>query len=44
MYGEKGAGVADKLGLNDEIDIIQGTLGKAFGTIRRLYFFNKSYL
>ena len=33
MYGETGAGVADKLGLNNEIDIIQGTLGKAFGTI-----------
>ncbi len=33
MYGKTGAGVADKLGLNNEIDIIQGTLGKAFGTI-----------
>jgi 5-aminolevulinate synthase len=33
IYGKTGAGVADKLGLNDEIDIIQGTLGKAFGTI-----------
>ena len=33
MYGETGAGVAEKLGLNNEIDIIQGTLGKAFGTI-----------
>jgi len=33
MYGETGAGVADMLGLNNEIDIIQGTLGKAFGTI-----------
>ena len=33
IYGKTGAGVADKLGLNNEIDIIQGTLGKAFGTI-----------
>ena len=33
MYGKTGAGVAEKLGLNKEIDIIQGTLGKAFGTI-----------
>ena len=33
MYGNTGAGVADKLGLSNEIDIIQGTLGKAFGTI-----------
>ena len=44
MYGETGAGVADKLGLNNEIDIIQGTLGKAFWNNWRLYFFNKSYL
>ncbi|MDB9771974.1 5-aminolevulinate synthase [Alphaproteobacteria bacterium] len=31
MYGETGAGVSEKLKLNDQIDIIQGTLGKAFG-------------
>ena len=33
MYGDTGAGVADKLGLSNSIDIIQGTLGKAYGTI-----------
>ena len=33
MYGEKGGGVAEKLGLAAEIDIIQGTLAKAYGTI-----------
>lgn len=33
MYGDTGAGVADKLGLANDIDIIQGTLGKAYGTI-----------
>ena len=31
MYGETGAGVSEKLNLNHQIDIIQGTLGKAFG-------------
>ncbi|MBP9791762.1 MAG: 5-aminolevulinate synthase [Rickettsiales bacterium] len=33
LYGEKGSGMANKLGLTDEIDIIQGTLAKAFGVI-----------
>ncbi len=31
MYGPRGAGVAEKLGLMGRIDIINGTLGKAFG-------------
>jgi 5-aminolevulinate synthase len=31
LYGERGAGVAEREGLMDRIDIIQGTLGKAFG-------------
>ena len=31
MYGEHGAGIAEREGLMDEIDIIQGTLAKAFG-------------
>ena len=31
LYGETGAGYCQKLGLSDRIDIINGTLGKAFG-------------
>jgi 5-aminolevulinate synthase len=31
LYGAHGGGVSEKLGLNDHIDIIQGTLGKGFG-------------
>ena len=33
MYGPRGAGVAAKLGLADEVDIIQGTMAKAIGVI-----------
>lgn len=33
MYGPTGAGVAEALGLQGEVDVIQGTLGKAFGLI-----------
>ena len=33
IYGNRGAGVADKLGVMDQIDIIQGTLAKSFGVI-----------
>ena len=31
LYGETGAGYCEKLGLSDRINIINGTLGKAFG-------------
>lgn len=31
MYGPNGAGVAEREGLMERVDIIQGTLGKAFG-------------
>lgn len=33
MYGQQGGGIAQERGLQDEIDIIQGTLGKAFGVV-----------
>lgn len=31
MYGNRGGGVSQEQGVADQIDIIQGTLGKAFG-------------
>ena len=31
MYGPRGVGVDEELGLMDRVDIIEGTLGKAFG-------------
>ena len=33
LYGNKGAGIANELGLENKIDIIQGTLAKAYGVI-----------
>ena len=33
MYGAEGAGVADAMGQEHRIDILQGTLGKAYGVI-----------
>ncbi|MFM9889954.1 MAG: 5-aminolevulinate synthase [Rickettsiales bacterium] len=33
MYGPRGAGIAEREGLMDEVDIIQGTLAKAYGVI-----------
>lgn len=33
LYGPRGAGVAEQLGLMDRISIIQGTLGKAFAAV-----------
>lgn len=33
LYGMGGAGLANEFGLDDQIDIIQGTFAKAYGTI-----------
>ena len=33
MYGDTGAGVCEQLGVADDVDIIQGTLGKAVGQV-----------
>lgn len=33
MYGPKGGGIADREGLMERVDIIQGTLAKAYGVI-----------
>ncbi len=33
LYGKRGAGIANMLGFEDKVDIIQGTLAKAYGVI-----------
>lgn len=33
LYGKHGAGIGEKEGQLDKMDIISGTLGKAFGNI-----------
>ncbi len=33
MYGAQGGGIAQMQGVEDQIDVIQGTLGKAFGLV-----------
>ncbi len=33
LYGTRGAGIADRDGVEDKVDVIQGTLAKAFGLV-----------
>lgn len=33
IYGPRGGGIAEKLGLMDRIDVIEGTFGKAYGVV-----------
>jgi 5-aminolevulinate synthase len=33
MYGKKGGGIAQELGIDKEVDIIEGTLAKAYGVM-----------
>jgi 5-aminolevulinate synthase len=33
LYGPRGGGISEQLGLADQIDIINGTLGKAYGCV-----------
>ena len=33
MYGDEGGGIAQMRGLQDRVDVIQGTLGKAYGVV-----------
>jgi len=33
LYGTRGGGVSDRDGVGDQIDIVEGTLGKAFGVM-----------
>ncbi len=37
LYGPRGAGIAERDGVMDEVDVIEGTLAKGFRNTRRLY-------
>ena len=44
MYGSRGGGIAEREGLMDELDIIEGTLAKAFGTMGGYIASNKNII
>jgi len=44
MYGERGGGIAEREGLMDELDIIEGTLAKAYGTMGGYIASNKNII
>jgi len=44
MYGSRGGGIAEREGLMDELDIIEGTLAKAFGTMGGYIASNKNMI
>ncbi|MDB5621973.1 MAG: hemA [Devosia sp.] len=44
MYGERGGGIAERDGLMDRIDIIEGTLAKGFGVMGGYIAANKSII
>jgi len=44
MYGARGGGIAEREGLMDELDIIEGTLAKAYGTMGGYIASNKNII
>ena len=44
IYGNRGAGVAEKLGVMNDIDVLQGTLAKAFGVMGGYITANKNLI
>jgi len=44
MYGPRGGGIAEREGLMDELDIIEGTLAKAYGTMGGYIASNKNII
>lgn len=44
MYGNRGGGISEREGLTDQIDIIEGTLAKAYGTMGGYIAANKNII
>lgn len=44
LYGPRGGGVAEQLGIMDQIDIIEGTFGKAYGVMGGFITGNKNII